>query len=88
MDIRIEMRNVIFDNDSDKTIEPEYVFYDLDKVKEYLKQNPFPSTEYYTANDLLLDILYTHGTWWIPIHLTVQQKSYIVKLVRLFYKEK
>lgn len=88
MSIRIEKRNVVFDNDSNKCIEPEYVFFDTKKVEEYLKQNPFPSTEYYTAKDLLLDVLYTHGTWWIPIGITVQQKDYIIKIVRTFYNRR
>jgi len=88
MDIRIEKRNVVFDNDFGKCIEPEYVFFDTKKVEEYLIQNPFPSANDYNAKDLLLDVLYTKGVWWLSNRFTAKQEDYIKKLVRAFYKEK
>ena len=83
MGIRIEKKTVVYESVGGMSIEPEHFFPNGEKVREYLKKNPFPETGHYTAEDLLCDTQST-GSWWLPDELTDDQKSYIVEMTDHF----
>lgn len=83
MGIRIEKKNIVYESVGMIAIEPNYVFTNKEKVKEYIKKNPFPETKYYITEDLLCDI-YSTGMWTLPDELTEEQREYIKKMIDYF----
>ena len=83
MGIRIEKKNIVFESVSMTPIEPNTVFTNMGEVKDYLKEHPFPETEYYTANDLLGDTQ-SSGMWTLMDEVTDEQHNYIEDMVTYF----
>lgn len=83
MGIRIEKKNIVYENVGCISIEPCCVFPNIDEVKEYLKDNPFPETEHYTAENLLGDTQ-SSDAWWLPDEVTEEQKTYIEEMTEFF----
>ena len=83
MGIRIEKKNIVFESICMTPIEPNYVFTNEEEVKKYLKENPFPETKYYTANDLFGDTQ-SEGMWTLMDEITNEQQNYIVDMVSYF----
>ena len=83
MGIRIEKKNIVYESVSMTAIEPNFVFTNMEEIKEYLKTKPFPETKHFTANDLLWDTQST-GMWTLPDEITEEQKNYITDMTDHF----
>jgi hypothetical protein len=80
MSIKIEKKWIVYESVTLNPIIPAYVL-NLDKVKEYINNNPFPETEDYTKEDLLFDVQ-SDGIWTLGDYVTEEQREYIREMVQ------
>ena len=83
MGIRIEKKLVVFESVSMAAIEPNCVFTNKEEVRKYIKEHPFPETEFYATKDLIGDTQ-SEGMWTLMEEVTEEQQNYIEDMVAYF----
>lgn len=80
MSVEIEKKWVVYDTTTLQPIIPSLVLPER-AVRKYIRENPFPETPDYTAEDLIMDTQ-TDGMWTLPDYLTDEQREYIREMVQ------
>ncbi len=83
MGIRIEKKLVVFETVSMAAIEPSGIFTKKEEVLEYIKEHPFPETEFYGTQDLIGDTQ-SGEMWTLMEEVTEEQQNYIEDMVAYF----
>lgn len=60
--IRISKQYIAKHSSSCKGVEPEYMNWNPEKIKEYLKDHPMPHDPNYSEDDMIYDLTESGGT--------------------------
>jgi len=80
MGVRVEKKWIVYESVTMTPIQPGIVLPE-DKVEQYLREHPFPETEDYTKEDLLMDTR-SDGMWVLGDYVTEEQREYIDEMVQ------
>ena len=79
--IKVNEHFGIWDGYNCKFVDPEEWQFNEKRIKEYLKENPFPKDTEYSERDFLHDILKSSGSYIIPT-TTRETAEFIVELIQ------